>query len=453
MKSILVLGAGLVARPLVRYLLEQPDVNVTVASLEEPLYQVTVASRTISKAESLVGDAKNGRALTLDVTDEAALEELVKEHDMSISLLPYVHHPTVARLCIKHRKDMVTTSYVSPAMRELDGPAREAGIVILNEIGVDPGMDHMSAMKVIHEVQKAGGKIVGFNSITGGLPAPDANDNPYGYKFSWSPRGVLMAGRNAARFLKDGEEVNIASEDLFDEYHEEEVPGLGTLEAYANRDSIPYIETYGLEGVRDMYRGTYRNTGWCRTLKKMVDLGWLSDEPMDGLEEKGFSDLLYRLMDKETGGDIRADLASHLGIEAGSDIIDRMEWLGLLGSDPLPEGADNPLDILVARMLQKMKYREGEKDMLVMRHSFDIEYPDGRKETRYSTLIDYGISEGDSSMSRTVGLPAAIGAKMVLEGTIGVKGVQIPVLPDIYEPILKELEEMGIKFTEEILEG
>ena len=231
------------------------------------------------------------------------------------------------------------------------------------------------------------------------------------------------------------------------------MPGLGTLEVYANRDSIPYIETYGLEGVRDMYRGTYRNTGWCRTLKKMVDLGWLSDEPMDGLQGKTFGDLIFRLMGNEGGGDIKADLASHLGIDAGSDIMDRMEWLGLLGSDPLPEGPDNPLDILVARMLQKMKYNPGEKDMLVMRHRFDIEYPDGRKETRYSTLINYGISEGDSSMSRTVGLPAAIGTRMVLEGTIDVKGVHIPVLPDIYEPILKELEEMGIKFSEEIVEG
>jgi len=203
MKKVLVLGAGLVARPPVQYLMDLPGV------------EVTAASRTVSKAQALVGNHPNGRAVALNVDDDAALEAAVRQADLSISLLPYVYHPKVAALCVKHQKHMVTTSYVKDQMRALDGPAREAGVILLNEIGVDPGIDHMSAMKVIHEVERKGGKISSFVSWCGGLPAPDANDNPLGYKFSWSPKGVLLAGKNPSRFQKEGRNVEITGEEQF----------------------------------------------------------------------------------------------------------------------------------------------------------------------------------------------------------------------------------------------
>jgi len=222
MKRVLILGAGLVSRPHVRYLLNVPG------------FEVTVASRTVSKAEALIQGHAQGRALALDVDDQGALDALIEECDLAVSLLPYVHHPVVARLCVKHRKHMVTTSYVKDAMRALDGAAREAGVVLLNEVGVDPGIDHMSAMKVIHNVERRGGRITSFDSWCGGLPAPEANDNPLGYKFSWSPKGVLLAGRNPARFLKDGQIVEVPGEELFDHYWTVQIQGLGEFECYPN---------------------------------------------------------------------------------------------------------------------------------------------------------------------------------------------------------------------------
>jgi saccharopine dehydrogenase (NADP+, L-glutamate forming) len=270
MKHVLVLGAGLVAGPHVRYLLDVPDLHVVVAS------------RTVSKAEALISGHPRGTAVALDVEDHGHLESLIRQADLAVSMLPYVYHPLVAALCVKHKKHMVTTSYAKDAMRALDGPAREAGVLLLNEIGVDPGIDHMSAMKVIHQVRRKGGRVASFVSWTGGLPAPEANDNPFGYKFSWSPRGVLLAGKNPARFQRDGQIVNIPGEELFDNYWPVYIEGLGEFEGYPNRDSLPYAETYGIQPSEWMFRGTLRNVGWCKTLKKMTEMGLFDANSLPG---------------------------------------------------------------------------------------------------------------------------------------------------------------------------
>ncbi len=433
MKTVLVLGAGLVTRPLVRYLLDAPNI------------QVIVASRTVSKAEALIDGHPAGQARALNVEDAAALRAAVAGADLSISLLPYVYHPQVAEFCLEFGKDMVTTSYVSPAMRALDERARAAGVILLNEIGVDPGIDHMSAMKIIHHVQNNGGEIVSFKSWCGGLPAPEANTNPLGYKFSWSPRGVLLAGRNAAHYLQDGQEVNIPGAELFDHHWPVEVPGAPQFEGYPNRDAVPYAEIYGIQTAKTVFRGTLRNPGWCDTLKKMVELGLL------GLEERDWSGLTYRQFIGQligyTGDDARQATADYLRLPADSFILDNLAWLGLFGGDPLPLQRGAPIDVLTARMLEKMSYEKGECDMLVMHHEFIARYPD-RREAITSTMLDYGIPGGDTSMSRTVGLPAAIATRMILEGRITRKGVVVPVTPDIYVPVLAELEEMGIKLEE-----
>ena len=433
MKKILVLGAGLVSGPLVHYLLDQDE------------FEVTVASRTVEKAQALVGDAANGIAKRVDVSDEESLENLIAQADLSISLLPYVYHPLVAKLCVKHKKQMVTASYVKDEMRALDEDAKRAGVILLNEIGVDPGIDHMSAMKVIDHIRNNGGELVSFSSYCGGLPAPDANDNPFGYKFSWSPRGVVLAGKNPARFLKDGEIVDIPGEELFANHWPVEIEGFGTLEGYPNRDSLPYIDTYGIHGVKTMFRGTLRYPGWCETLKKISELGLLDETERDDLEGLSLAQVTAKLIG--SSGDLKADVAAHLQIDAGSFVISNLEWLGLFSDDPIPAGAKSPLDVLAGRMLEKMQYAPGERDMLVMQHEFVAKYPD-RTEKTTSTMIDYGIPNGDTSMSRTVGLPAAIATRLILEGKIALTGVQVPVMPEIYEPVLAELESMGIKFTE-----
>lgn len=435
MKKVLILGAGLVAKPLVRYLLDQPD------------FEVVVASRTVSKAVKLIDGHPRGTAKTLNLKDESNLRDEIAASDIAISLVPYAFHPVVAKYCIEFKIPMVTTSYVSEAMKKLDGQAREAGILILNELGLDPGIDHMEAMRIIHEAEAKGGTVTSFLSYCGGLPAPEANTNPFGYKFSWSPLGVLLAGKNSAEYLMQGKHTRIPSENLFDDYKIIQIEGLGDFEGYPNRNSMPYIDLYGIQKTQVMLRGTLRNIGWCSTLKKMADLGLLDQEEKD-LSGLTFKEFMGSLVGADKGSDVKKAVAGFVGLTQDSDVLDRLEWLGLFDDKPLPVEKGSALDNLGAVMLDKLQYEEGERDMIVLQHKFDIAYPDNAKERITSTLIDFGIPYGDSSMSRTVGLPAAIGTRMILEGKIRESGVHIPVKPEIYLPILAELKTMNIAFTE-----
>lgn len=439
MKKVVVFGAGLVAGAHVRYLMEHD-------------FQVTIASRTLGKAQELVGQHPNGQALAFDIDKEGdeRLDEIVAQHDLGVSLLPYIYHPRVARACIRGRKHMVTTSYVKDEMRTLEGEARKAGVSILNEIGVDPGIDHMTAMKVIHQVQKNGGEITSFTSYCGGLPAPEANTNPFGYKFSWSPRGVLLAGKNSASFKKEGKLVEIPGPELFANHWPVPVTIEGKLihlEGYPNRDSLPYAETYGITSTQTMFRGTLRNPGWCDTMKKIGELGLLEETERNDLAGLTCGQFMAKLIGAKDSSNLKMELASKLGIKPDSFIIKNVEWLGLLNNEKLPAEQKSPLDILTATMLAKMQYKPGERDMLILQHEFIAAYPQ-KKEKIISTMIDFGIPNGDSSMNRTVGLPAAVGARMILEGKIKTTGVLIPVTPEIYEPILKELQRLGLEFTE-----
>jgi saccharopine dehydrogenase (NADP+, L-glutamate forming) len=434
MKKVLILGAGLVARPLVRYLLDQPDL------------QVEVASRTVSKAEKLVAGHPRGVAKELNLKNEETLKGEVAQSDLVISMVPYAFHPKVAEFCIAHKKHMVTTSYVSDAMKKWDQEARKAGVLILNELGLDPGIDHMEAMRVIHEVHDKGGELLSFISFCGGLPAPEANTNPFGYKFSWSPTGVLLAGKNSAQYLQDGREVLIPAEKLFESYTLRTIEGLGIFEGYPNRNSLPYRELYGVPETKTMLRGTLRNIGWCETIRTMVRLGLLDQEEKDwtGLTYAGFCRKLLNTQAE----DIKKEISDRLGIPLGLAIFRRLEWLGLFGDEPLPLQKGSALDIIGARMTRELAYAAGERDMIVLQHEFIASYPDAGKERIISTLIDFGIPGGDSSMARTVGLPAAIGTKLILEGKIKETGVHIPVGPAIYQPILAELKTLDISFKE-----
>ncbi len=437
MKEVLVLGAGMVAGPLIRYLLNRD-------------YQITVTSLVIEDAVKLVGGDPNGVARSLDLSDDSALATLVQEHDLVISLVPFTFHPMVARHCLAAGKNLITASYVSDEMMELDQEAKDKGLIFLNEIGLDPGIDHMSAMRIIDDVHARGGKIRHFRSYCGGLPAPEAVDNPFGYKFSWAPRGVLLASRNGARYWRDNHVVEVPPENLFRDMRLLNVPGTGDYEAYPNRDSLKYKDIYQLGGeVRSVFRGTLRYIGWCNSMYHFSKLGLLDMEPRDS---KGmtYADYMRVLLEAGQDQDLRVVAAARMGIPADCLPPWNLHWLGMFSRRPVGKDKISPLDLLGEIMLEKLTYKPGERDMVVLFHEFKAWFEDDDHYERLtSTLVDYGVRYGDSSMSRTVSLPAAIAACLILDGKISLRGVLRPVHPEIYNPVLDELADLNIVCKDE----
>lgn len=435
MQKVLVLGAGRVAAPLVKYLLGHA-ISVTLADADE------------NRAISLLAGHPLGHAVRLNVTDAPKLDQLVMNHHLVVSLLPYSFHVSVARVCLRHSKHLVTTSYVQPGMDQLDKEAKEAGVLLINEMGLDPGIDHMSAMRVIDRVKGEGGVIESFYSFCGALPAPEAVDNPFGYKFSWSPKGVLMAGNNGARFLKGSTVVETDPADLFKNPLLVDFQGVGPLEVYPNRDSISYIGLYGLSGIDTMMRGTFRYPGWCQIIDTMKTLNLLSDQQSD-YTGKSYAELIAQAAGLLPTVTVKQSLAEKLGLTTDSQILRAFEWLGLFSVLPMRRGVDSPFEIVSDLMIGKMELMSHERDMVVMQHLFQVVYGDGSRAQIKSSMLDYGDSEGDTSIARTVAMPAAIAVRMILEGKIMLSGVHRPLLPEIYNPILDELETWGIRLEEE----
>lgn len=435
MKKILILGAGMVVKPIVTYLLNKG-------------YSVTVATRTKSKADAMITGHPNGRSVAWTVDQEHELDQMIQQHDLTVSLLPYTHHLMVARKCLHFRKNMVTTSYVKPEMRALDEDAKKAGIIILNELGLDPGIDHMSAMRIIDHVHQKEGKVDEFYSFCGALVAPEVEVNPFHYKFTWAPKGVIMAGNNDGRYLRDGKEVYVPTEDLFKDPLQVMFPEVGLLDVYPNRDSLPYKDLYGISEVRTIFRGTFRYPGWCEIMDAMKRIGLLRDEKMN-LEGMNYSDLMARRIGVRESTHIEQKVAAYLGVSADSRPVIAMEWLGLFEDKPINRAEDSPFEVVSDRMLAKMMIQPEERDMVVMLHTFLASYPNGEKEVIKSRMLDFGMLKTDTSVARTVALPAACGVEMVVEGRIKAKGVHIPVIPEIYNPILDSLESMNIRMEEE----
>jgi saccharopine dehydrogenase-like NADP-dependent oxidoreductase len=436
MKRVLILGAGMVVKPIVTYLLSKG-------------IHVTVATRTKSKAEAMISGHKNGLAVAWTVEDEAALDEMVANHDLSVSLLPYAHHLLVAKYCLKHKKNMVTTSYVKPEMRALDAQAKEAGIIILNELGLDPGIDHMSAMRIIDHVHGKGGNIEEFYSICGALPAPEISvHNPFKYKFSWSPKGVVMAGNNDGKYLKKGKIVNIPTEDLFKNPMSVDFPEVGNWKFILTGILLPYVDLYGIPETKTMVRGTFRYPGWCETLDAMKKCRLITNDKHN-FTGKTYAGFVAMLIGAKSEENIKQEVANYLGIGLDAYPLKSMEWLGLFDKKPMGRGEDTAYEITSDLMIEKMMLGEKERDMVAMQHIFVASYPGGEKEVIKSTMLDFGTPATDTSVARTVALPAAIGVEMILEGQIPAKGVHIPVIPEIYNPILDQLETMNIKMVED----
>jgi saccharopine dehydrogenase (NADP+, L-glutamate forming) len=435
MKKVLILGAGLVVKPIVTYLLRQG-------------FQVTIASPIPKRAEEMIQDHPNGEVVDWTMDEEERLDEMVIKHDLTVSFLPYVFHLQVAMKCLKHKKDMVTASYIKPEMQALDEEAKSAGIIILNELGLDPGIDHMSAMRIIDNIHAKGGKVEEFYSLCGALPAPEAASNPFRYKFSWSPKGVIMAGNNDARYLRYGKVVTVPTEELFKNPLKVNFDPIGELDVYPNRDSISYIEIYGIPETKTMFRGTFRYAGWCETMDIIKQLGLTAYEKyhLDGMT---YADLMALLIGSMQTGNIKEQVAAYLNIDKASHAITALEWLGLFSGQKMNRKIDSPFDVLSDLMIEKMGLGDAERDMVVLQHTFLASYPDATKEVIRSRMLDFGTPVTDTSIARTVSLPAAIGVEMILNGQIKAKGVYRPTIAEIYLPILDKLEELGITMVEE----
>lgn len=438
MKQILLFGAGKSATVLIAYLLDHAA---------EHNWHLTIADNDVEQALHKLKGHAHGSAVVFDAADDEARLTLISKSDIVISMLPATMHVPIANACVAFGKHLVTASYVSAEMAELDEEARAKGIVLLNEMGLDPGIDHMSAMQIIHKIHAKGGRIKSFKSYTGGLIAPESMDNPWGYKFTWNPRNVILAGKGTARYLHNGNLKFIPYERLFTQTQKIEVEGVGTLEGYANRDSLQYIEPYGLEGIETMLRGTLRYHNYSAAWNCFIKLGLTDDSfVVPDSENTTYAQLVGMLLPEGYTTETES-LVQFLGLENKPEIFNMLQWTGIFSNERIGIANATPAQVLQHLLEQKWKLNPGDLDLVVMVHQFA--YTEGNTEKHVtSTLVLKGEDELKTAMAKTVGLPMAVAVKLILTGTLVLSGVKIPVEENIYTPVLAELEKLGITFLE-----
>lgn len=439
MNNILIIGAGRSSTALINYVLERAA---------ERNWFVTVADADPSLAEKKVNNHPNGRPTWLDVHKANDRRELIGRHDIVVSLLPAHLHIEVAYDCIKLKKHLITASYVSQEMHRLGDEARSRELIFMGEMGLDPGIDHMSAMAKIDEIKAQGGQLTAFRSFTGGLVAPESDDNPWHYKFTWNPRNVILAGQGTAQYLENGKFKYIPYNRLFTRYWLVDIPKMGAYEVYANRDSLLYRDVYGLSGIPNILRGTLRHRGFCDAWNALRKIG-LTDNSFPIVDSGNLS--YHELMEAYVGegpGSVKERIAKLVGEEIDSPVMQRLEWLGLFRKNKIKMPNASPALILENLLLDKWKLKPGDKDMIIMHHEFEYTLA-GKKKMATSTLVMKGSDEFDTAMARLVGLPIGIFVRLVLEGKITQTGVNIPVMKEVYEPVLEELKTFGVVFHEE----
>ncbi|MDG2264323.1 MAG: saccharopine dehydrogenase C-terminal domain-containing protein [Flavobacteriales bacterium] len=442
MKKILVIGAGRSAVTLIKYLLDNSSANN---------WQVKVADFSIELADQAVGNHNNGKAIFFNVTDKKQRESEIENADIVISMLPASLHITVAKDCVRLGKNLVTASYVSPEIAELDEAAKQAGILLLNEIGLDPGIDHMSAMQVIDEIKENGGELTSFKSFCGGLVHPDYDNNPWNYKFTWNPRNVVLAGQGTAQYIENGDYKYIPYTSLFERTEHMEVLDAGEFEGYANRDSLSYRKSYGLDDIPTLFRGTLRRKGYSEAWNVFVQLGMTDDtyklENSASITNREFINMFLPFNDALT---VEEKLCKQFSLTTDSVIFQKIAWLNAFSENKVGIENASPAQILQAICEKKWTLGSEDKDMIVMQHQFEY-VQNGEQKKLNSSLLVFGDDPRYTSMAKTVGLPVAIATKLILSGAIKSTGVKIPTTKDIYVPVLKELEENGINFVEELV--
>ncbi len=440
MKKIAIIGAGLMTKPLVDYFIEKCG------------YQVIMVNRTLSKAERVIAGRSLGQAVRWPDNDPDVLDKVISEVDIAISMVPKPIHIHVAQSCLRNRKSMLTTAYEIPELVALEKEAKEKEILIVNELGEDPGMDHLGTQMILDEIKKEGGRVISLDSYGSGLPSFESNNNPMGYKFSWDPRTVLVAAQTAAAYLKNGKRIEVPGDKLFEHFWYVDIDGLGTFESYPNKDMQKYVKPFGLDEDVSFYRGLLRFSGYCNNMRNIRALGLFENDKVGSFEGKTYRQFTASLINAESSDDLTRKLAHHLKVDYNADIIHRLKWLGLLEDRSIDITEGTNLDVLLGLMLKKMSYKPHEKDMIILRIDVLAEFPGGRREKRLATMVVEGIPNGDSAMSRAVALPAAISAKLIIEGKVRATGVLMPpTLPELYKPVLDELRDFGFKFKRETI--
>ncbi len=441
MRNILIIGAGKSSSSLIKYLLDKSN--------EEDIF-ITIGDVDIKAATLLINKHPNAKAVVLDVFNDKQRREFVQNADIVVSMLPARYHIEVAKDCLEFAKNMVTASYISDEMLNLDTRVKAKGLVFMNEIGVDPGIDHMSAMQVIDRIREEGGKMILFESFTGGLVAPESDNNLWNYKFTWNPRNVVVAGQGgAAEFIQEGKYKYIPYHRLFRRTEFLNVEGYGRFEAYANRNSLKYREVYGLEDVLTIYRGTIRRVGFSKAWNMFVQLGMTDDSyRLQDTETMSYREFVNLFLPYSPTDSVELKLRHNLNIDQDDVMWDKLVELDIFNSNK-KIGLKNatPAECLQRILMDKWTLEPQDKDMIVMYHKFGYEINGQRKQID-SNMVIKGDDQVFTAMAKTVGLPVAIATLKILNGEITNPGVQLPIAKEVYTPILKELEEFGIVFNE-----
>ncbi|NNC83581.1 MAG: saccharopine dehydrogenase [Flavobacteriales bacterium] len=439
-KKVLIIGAGRSSSALIAYLCEQA---------EHADWHITVADRDLSLAQERCADMPQAEAVSFDALDAGSRKTNLPGHDVVVSMLPARFHIEVVKDCLELGIPVITPSYITPEIKALDEEAKKKGILILNEMGLDPGIDHMSAMRIIDRIQAQGAELTSFKSFTGGLIAPESDDNPWNYKFTWNPRNVVLAGQGGAvQFIRNGRYKYIPYHRLFSRTESIHIEGHGEFEGYANRDSLKYRSIYGLEDIPTIYRGTLRRKGFSAAWDVFVQLGMTDDTyTLEDSEQMTYRDFINTYLSYEVVTPVEQKLCDYLHLDRHGEIMKKLEWLGIFEQRQIGLKKASPAQILQQLLEEKWKLRPEDKDMIAMYHYFEYVL-NGEKKAIHSHMISIGKDQTFTGMSRTVGLPIGIAVKLMLEDRLELKGVHLPIMPELYDPILDELETMDIVFHE-----
>lgn len=439
MKQIFIAGAGLSSTSLIQYLLGQSEKNN---------WNIVVGDYDISLAQQRIENHSNGRAIAFDVFDPEQRNDAIMQSDIVVSMLPSSMHILLAEDCVIQGVNMVTASYVSDDIAALHEKAIEKGVLLLNEMGLDPGIDHMSAKKIIDHIHQQDGEIELFKSFCGGLVSKEFDNNPWNYKFTWNPRNVVLAGQQTAQFKRNGLLKYIPYNQLFSRLEYIEIDNEGQFECYANRDSLVYQSHYELKHTPTILRGTLRRPGFCKAWDVFVQLGMTDDSfemlHLDTMTWREFTNSFLIFDNKKS---VEEKLKTYLSLD--DDVMEKLNWLGIFSNETIGLSKGSPAQVLQHLLEPKWRLEEGDKDMIVMQHIFDYKL-NGSSHTLHSSLVVKGKDKTHTAMSMTVGLPVAIATELILQGRITLKGVHIPVQSEIYTPVLDRLKDFDIDFVEKV---